>query len=132
MNTKPTILVATLSLFGLLCTLQTAQANSRFTVQNDSSAKILINVFDGNDELCSAEAKHHTLEPGEEQGMGCEGGGKHRCKARVSRHVNDSWEQICLELDSDCGKQEVNMPNNATLTVADNGSGGTACSVAEE
>src|SRR5690606_22968280 len=92
-----------------------AQANSRLTIENRMSDKILINVCNGGDTLCIASMKGKFVEPGESKGMGCEGDGKHRCKIMVSDHVTK--EMLCTGKYHSCGDTAINIPNNATLVV---------------
>ena len=118
-------------LLAILSGIAQAEANSRFTVKNDGSTKALVNIFNGDDSICSAEAKHHTVGEGSEQGMGCVGGGKNRCKARISVRVDDKWSQTCLQENDGCGDTVVILKNHATLYLTDNGSGGTNCKIVE-
>lgn len=104
-------------------------ANSRFTVQNQSAEELNINVFNGNDSICAAEAKHHHVDPGKEEGMGCEGGGKHRCKVRVNIKLDGNWEQGCVGLNNGCGDDTIILHNHATLVV---GEGGKNCKIIED
>lgn len=92
-----------------------AAANSRLSVQNDGPDKVLVNIFNGDDSICLAEAKHKTVGPGETEGMGCEGGGKHRCKVMVSV----SHEEVCLDLYNGCGDTTIIVPNGATRMIND-------------
>lgn len=115
-----------LALIGLATVLAatSASANSRFTVKNTGSQKVLINIFNGDDDLCIAESKHHTVGAGNEQSMGCEGGGKDHCKVRVSIEK----DQVCLGENDGCGDNAVVLPNHATLTVPE---GGESCKITE-
>lgn len=111
--------------------LAEAEANSRFKVQNDSETKVLVNIFNGDDSICAAEAKHHTVGAGDEQGMGCTGGGKNRCKARISARDTDDgkWEQICLGINNGCGDNVVILPNHARLVISGSSWDNTSCKI---
>ncbi len=123
-KTRPLIsLVSALTIAAFLAPIQ-ASANSRFHVQNDGSENVLVNIFNGDDILCSAEAKHKTIHPGETQSMGCVGGGKHRCKIRVSIDK----EQVCMNLNNACGDTTINIKNHAELKVPENSGN---CSIQE-
>lgn len=117
------VLALAVSLFS-----QPAEANSRFQVQNDSSVKVLINIFNGGDSVCMAEAKHHTVDPGGEKGMGCEGDGKNRCKARVSYRSDGKWVQTCLNINNGCGDNALILDNHDKLVVTGDANG-TSCKV---
>jgi hypothetical protein len=126
MRTELQIVVVAAALVTLGLSADPARANSRFLVKNEGATEVLINIFDGDDTMCVSEAKHHTVGPGDERGMGCVGGGKQRCKVRVSTKQDGKWKQACMEQNNGCGDTTVILPNDATLVVPD---GGTGCKV---
>jgi hypothetical protein len=123
------VLICTVGLFALAAGATSAQANSRFTVVNGASNEALVNIFDGGDDLCSAEAKHHTVGPGNKRSMGCTGDDKHHCKARVSLKQSGKWTQICPDETKGCGNTAIVMPNKSTLKIIESSSGGISCKI---
>ncbi len=90
-------------------------ANSRFTVKNNSDARVSLTIFNGGDKICFT-GKQKQLSPGEEGSYGCDGNGKQRCKvgfeARYSGgQVNNT---LCKDIGSGCG---VHIPNGGEVVI---------------
>lgn len=69
----------------------TADANPRFTVQNDTGGKVEVYIYNGDDHYCEYEDKIKTVSGGKSKTFGCNGNGKGRCKIRLK--MNNS--KIC-------------------------------------
>jgi hypothetical protein len=75
-----------------------AFANSCFTVRNDTSIKFLTEVYNGDDNVCSSMAKDKWTKPGHSEGIGCAGGGKHRCKINIRDAEKDGQARPAVPL----------------------------------
>lgn len=104
-----------------------AEANSRFTVENDIDDKVNLYIYTGDDTACLIEQKTKSVPSGESRSFGCAGNGKNQC--RVTLFADGGG--ICKgKLDS-CGKKAMRVKNHTKITVAHNGSGGYRCLISE-
>lgn len=95
-----------------------AQANSRFEVTNHSSTKLLVQVYNGDDAVCTLPNTVKNVAPYARKTMGCAGGGKHRCKVKVKAQGAEGKACGNTELYSSCDGETIAVPDNALLTVS--------------
>ena len=100
-----------------------ASATSHVTVQNNSNSKIKLQIFDGDDTVCLADAKSVDVDGNSSQSISCTGGGKQRCRVAVSNATYDD-DQACVEsenITSSCGTTAViNVDDGKTLVIESN------------
>jgi hypothetical protein len=110
-------LAAALALLTLSAPGESA-ANSRLTIQNDTSALIRFYVFSGSDSACFSTEKQGSIESGKTRGIGCSSQGKDRCKLQVQRR--DKGPAVCENLDmSSCGAgHALIVPDGSLIVVA--------------
>ena len=104
--------LALASAASLLFTM-TAEANPRFTVENDSKKKVTVYIFSGDDGICSFEEKQKTVKSGNTASFGCHGHGTGRCK--IMLYVND--EQVCRSDRDTCNTSAIKMRDGETVTL---------------
>lgn len=75
-----------------------ASASSRFKIQNDSSERVKIEVYNGNDTKCVSESKTKKVPKGKTKAMGCQGKGTGLCKIKVFV----SGKEICKSKKHHC------------------------------
>ncbi len=97
---------------GLFLTLD-ANANSRFTVENQVELKANVYIYSGGDSVCSFEEKLKAASGGETDSYGCTGNGKNRCK--VQFYINGS--KICKKQMDTCKNNSKIMKNGAKATI---------------
>lgn len=100
-----------------------ASATSHFTLKNNSNDKIKLQIYDGDDNICLADAKGVDIEGNSSKSISCTGGGKQRCRVAVSNATYDN-EQACVEsssITSGCGSTAViNVSDGKTLVIQSN------------
>lgn len=111
----PTMLIATATLcIGVaLAASPAAEASPRFTVKNDSSKKVFVDIYDGDDSVCSIPDKTKIASSGETDTYGCNGHGKGQCK--VEFIAND--KTICKNLNNTCSGTVAKIKNNETVVI---------------
>jgi hypothetical protein len=94
------------------------QANSRLEVTNYSSTKIRVQVFNGDDAVCTLPNTVKVVHPYGKETMGCPGGGNQRCKVNIE--TPDVSDKACgnTELYSTCKGRTIAVPDNAVLIVS--------------
>jgi hypothetical protein len=116
MSRSKTPIVAGLFSLALATTLSThVYANSRFTVKNDSEARVSLTIFNGGDKICLT-GKEKQLSPGEEGSYGCDGNGKQRCKAGFEARYSGGLpnKTLCKDIGGGCG---VHIANGGELVI---------------
>ncbi|MEO1659369.1 MAG: hypothetical protein AAFR51_00165 [Pseudomonadota bacterium] len=104
---------------GLFFSLE-AEANSRFTVENQMDVKTTIYIFSGGDGACNTEEKIKTVSAGKTDSFGCTGNGKNRCKIQiyVNRSSSSGIKQICKKQMNACHGQTRRMQNGDKVTLS--------------
>jgi len=94
------------------------QANSRLEVTNYGSTKLRVQVYNGDDAVCSLPNTVKIVHPYGKKTMGCAGGGNQRCKVNIE--TPDVSDKACgsTELYSSCKGRAIAVPNNAVLIVS--------------
>lgn len=90
-------------------TTNQALAKGNFTVDNQSSFTVRIEIFDGDDGVCNIPAKKEPVEAGTKKTFQCRSGGNDRCKIQTLK----SGEPICTHIN---GKT---CNNSNTRTIKD-------------
>ncbi|MFN3212991.1 MAG: hypothetical protein ACE37M_07795 [Henriciella sp.] len=114
--------IALASAAGLFLTLE-ADANSRFTVENQTELKANVYIYSGGDSVCSFEEKLKTASGGETDSYGCTGNGKNRCKVQL--YINGS--KICKKQMDTCSNDSKKMNNGAKVTISTDRDGKYVC-----
>ena len=109
---KPLISLSVAAIAGLFFTLS-AEANSRFTVENTTWNKVKVEIFNGNDVECSIPAKTKTVFFRDTKTLGCVGGGKGKCKVRISV----KGKQLCKSEKNTCSKSAIKMTNGSYVKI---------------
>ncbi len=112
MLTKPLISLFLAAMAGLFFTLS-AEANSRFTVENTTWNKVKVDVFNGDDTECSITLKPKTVFFKKTKTLGCAGGGKGKCKVRLSI----KGKQLCKSEKKTCSKSAIKMTNGSYVKI---------------
>ncbi|MEL6725885.1 MAG: hypothetical protein AAFP81_11985 [Pseudomonadota bacterium] len=118
MRFKQITLLSATAFIGLglaLAASPTADASPRFTVKNDSSKKVFVDIFDGDDSVCSFPDKTKIASAGETDTYGCNGHGKGQCK--VEFIAND--KTICKNLNNTCSGNVAKIKNNETVRITE-------------
>jgi len=90
-----------------------ADASPRFTIKNDSSKKVFVDIYDGDDSICTTPDKTKIASAGETDTYGCNGHGKGRCK--VEFIAND--KTICKNLNNTCSGSVAKIKNSETVRI---------------
>jgi hypothetical protein len=95
-----------------------AQANSRLEVTNYSSIKLRVQVFNGDDAVCTLPNTVKIVSPYGHETMGCAGGGNHRCKVKIEAPYTSG--KVCgnADLYGSCKGRTINVPDNAVLIIS--------------
>jgi hypothetical protein len=128
MSTPSIVLMAAAAATAFFITAP-AEANSRFTIDNHTSVRVHLDVFNGDDPSCVIQAKDKQAKAGEEKGIGCAGGGKQRCKVQLFWMTNQGWKAICKDMYDGCKGESMILDNNARLTVTETDDGGAHCNI---
>ena len=114
-------LVAAL-LIGLCFTL-TAQANPRFTIENNLDETVDVTIFNGGDTYCGTHAKAKKVDAGETSSFGCTGNGKGKCKIVLGI----DGERICRSKQNTCSGKAIKVKGGKTVVVGEDEDGKTVC-----
>lgn len=90
-----------------------AEASPRFTIQNDSNKKVVVDIYDGDDAVCSLQDKTKIASAGETDTYGCNGGGKGRCKVEFT----SGDKTICKNLNNTCSDSVAKVKDGATVVI---------------
>jgi len=118
-----TALVA-IPVIGLSFTL-TAQANPRFTVENNLDVTVDVTVFNGGDASCSTPAKAKTVDAGKTGSFGCMGNGKGKCKIVLGI----DGDRICKSKQNTCSGKAIKVKGGKTVSISENNDGGHVCEI---
>jgi len=113
------IIVAAATLYGV----PSADANSRFTVNNMSDANFKMYIYAGGDKACWAEQKIKRVSSGNERSFGCAGNNTNSCKVTIFADGGS----ICRDLMDSCNKDTVRLADDTTITVVNDGNGSFDC-----
>lgn len=91
----------------------TADANSRFTAQNQTDKKINVYIYTGADTFCTVEEKLKTLSARETDTYGCTGNGKNRCQIQLYSGGNE----ICKAQRNSCAQDNARKMKNGSKVV---------------
>ena len=114
--------VSLASAAGLFLTLD-ADANSRFTVENQTELKANVYIYSGGDNYCSFEEKLKAASGGETDSYGCTGNGKQRCNVKFKQQGN----QVCKINKTKCGARAIRVPNKVEVTLSYDEEGEVVC-----
>ena len=103
----------------LLIGLPDANANSRFTIDNQSYDRVSIDIYGGADSVCKVPEKTKSVGAGKSNSFGCTGGGNQQCKLDIVVRNDKGTTRVC---DPPSAKyplcQEMTrVPNKATVTL---------------
>ncbi|MEL6857152.1 MAG: hypothetical protein AAFO74_02120 [Pseudomonadota bacterium] len=101
-----------------------AEANSRFTVQNDTDETIRVKIYSGGDTVCTGLEKGKNVSGGKTTSYGCTGSGKQRCKIKL--RIDGS--KICTEDLNTCDKTATKIGNGDTVKISYDEDGVHTCS----
>lgn len=110
------------SLMGLSLTL-TAQANPRFTIENNLDETVDVTIFNGGDISCSTPAKAKQVDAGETGSFGCTGNGKGKCKIVLGI----DGERICKSRQNTCSGQAIKVKGGKTVVIGEDEDGKIVC-----
>ncbi len=116
MRKRQLTLLSTIAAIGLgvaFAASPVAEASPRFTVQNDSNKKVIVDIYDGGDSVCSLADKTKIASAGETDTYGCNGQGKGRCKVVFTSGDKD----ICKNLNNTCSKSVAKVKDGATVVI---------------
>lgn len=122
MRQKHLIALVAASLMGLCFTL-TAQANPRFTIENNLEVTVDLTVFNGGDISCSTPAKAKKVDAGETSSFGCTGNGKGKCKIVLGI----DGERICRSKQNTCSGKAIKVKGGKTVAIGKDEDGQTVC-----
>ena len=101
-----------------LCFTLTAQANPRFTVENNLDVTVDVTVFNGGDASCGTpaktEAKTKAVSPGQTDTFGCTGNGKGKCKVQFFFDI----DQICKSERNTCSGKAIKLDGGSTTRIS--------------
>jgi len=92
----------------------TADASPRFSVTNETDAKINLYIFTGDDPFCTFEEKLKTVSAGETDSYGCTGNGKGQCKVQFYK----GGDEICKTDRNTCSKNATKAKGGSSITIA--------------
>lgn len=104
-----------------------ALASPRFTVTNDSDATLTVQIFSGDDTVCTIMEKHKTMAANTAGTFGCTGNGKGKCKIRLYA----DQKEICKDDRNTCSKHAIKMPGKSEVTVSGTNADSYACEIIE-
>ena len=90
-----------------------AEASPRFTVENTTWNKVKVEIFNGDDTECSITLKPKTVFFRKTKTLGCAGGGKGKCKVRLSI----KGKQLCKSEKKTCSKSAIKMTNGSYVKI---------------
>lgn len=109
--------VACVLLLPLVIVTLKAEASPRFSVANDTDAKINVYIFKGDDSFCTFEEKLKSVSAGETDSLGCTGDGKGQCKVQFYA----DGDEVCKTDRNTCNKNATKVAGGETVTVTQTG-----------
>lgn len=94
-------------------TAPSADASSRFSIENQTDTKVNVYIYSGGDTFCTIEEKLKTVSVNETDSFGCTGNGKNQCKIELYANGNE----ICKSESNACNHDAIKRPNNSAMTV---------------
>lgn len=119
---KHIVVLMAAAALGLLSSLE-ASANSRFTIENDSYAKVTVQIYSGGDGSCKSPEKTKTASAGETDSYGCTGNGKNRCKVKL----RVDGDRICKTQMNTCDDTAQKIDNGDRIVITMPKSGSYEC-----
>lgn len=119
---------ALICLLSALVLTSAALASPRFTVNNDTDDTLTVQIFSGDDTLCSFDEKHKTLVAGKSGDFGCTGDGKGQCKIRLYA----DQKHICKGDENTCSKNAIKIPGKSEISVSYTEADGYDCTLVED
>ena len=116
----PSLLAASVLMFTF-----EANANSRFTLDNQTNKKLMVLIYNGDDSVCITSAKSKNVRAGNSNSYGCEGHGNHRCHIRVYHDKS----KVCKSPKNACNNSAIRVPDGSTITVSSVGDDKYDCTV---
>ena len=116
----PSLLAASVLMFTF-----EANANSRFTLDNQTNKKLMVLIYSGDDSVCITSAKSKNVRAGNSNSYGCEGHGNHRCHIRVYHDKS----KVCKSPKNACNNSAIRVPDGSTITVSSVGDDKYDCTV---
>ena len=103
----------------------TAEASSRFTVQNDTDKHVFVSIFAGDDQFCFAEENSKRVKAGANRSFGCTGNGTHRCRLKF---FSADEKQICKRQGNSCPNASARkMKNGQKVVISKDADGDFTC-----
>ena len=96
---------------------QAAEASPRFTVTNETDAKVNVYIFTGDDAVCTWEEKLKSVSAGETDSYGCTGNGKGQCKVQFYT----GGDEICKSDRNTCSRNAIKVDGGSSITIAKQG-----------
>lgn len=109
--------IAALGLVLAMAATQAAEASPRFSVTNETDAKVNVYIFTGDDPFCTFEEKLKSVSAGETDSYGCTGNGKGQCKVQFYT----GGDEICKSDRNTCNKNATKMKGGSRVTIAKQG-----------
>ncbi len=103
-----------------------AEANSRFSIENQTDQKFYVYIYSGDDGTCIVTEKSKSVSPGETDSYGCSGNGKNRCKIKV---VYKKKYTVCNTIYNACHNAALKVDNGAKITIVDDVYEDYACKI---
>lgn len=100
-----------------------AEANSRFTVENQMDVQATVYIFNGADNVCTEERTFKRVSAGETDSYGCTGNGKNRCKIQI--YVDG--KKICKKQHNSCSDRARKIDNHGYVTLSKDEDGEFVC-----
>lgn len=98
----------------MMATTPTAEASPRFSVTNETDAKVNVYIFTGDDPFCTFEEKLKSVSAGETDDYGCTANGKGQCKVQFYT----GGEEICKSDRNTCSKNAIKVKGGSSVTIA--------------
>lgn len=111
---KPLNTLALTIVAGLFFSLS-AEANPRFKVENTTDSKVDVFIYNGDDTSCHTALMVRTVKAKQTKSFGCKGGGKGKCKIKLSSHD----ERACKESRNTCSGRAIKMPAKSKAIVSE-------------
>jgi len=106
-----------------LCFTLTAQANPRFTIENNLDGTVDVTIFNGGDISCSTPAKAKKVDAGETSSFGCIGNSNGKCKLVLGI----DGERICRSRQNTCSGKAIKVKGGKTVMIGKDEDGKTVC-----
>ncbi|MEO1659368.1 MAG: hypothetical protein AAFR51_00160 [Pseudomonadota bacterium] len=100
-----------------------AEANSRFTVENQMDVQATVYIYTGGDNLCTVNETYKRTSAGETDSYGCTGNGKNRCKIAI--YIDG--KKKCRKQHDTCNGRAKKVDNHGHVTLSKDEDGAFVC-----